>query len=73
VVPKGSQHTFTTPTGGRMLFVSAPAGNEEMFLEMGRLGPDATPEQFADLNARFQTRGLPGDEGLPWRQMRAAD
>jgi quercetin dioxygenase-like cupin family protein len=29
VIPKGSQHTFTTLTGGRMLFVSSPAGNEE--------------------------------------------
>lgn len=73
VVPKGSQHTFTTPTGGRMLFVSSPAGNEEMFLEMGRLGPDAAPERFEELNARFQTNGLPGDEGLPWRQMRAGE
>ncbi|GAA4620359.1 hypothetical protein GCM10023196_004030 [Actinoallomurus vinaceus] len=72
VVPKGSQHTFTTRTGGLMLFVSSPAGNEEMFLEMGRLGPDATREQLEELNARFQTNGLPGDEGLPWRRMRAA-
>jgi hypothetical protein len=54
-----------------MLFVSSPAGNEEMFLEMGpgRHGE----EQFEELNARFQTNGLPGDEGLPWRQMRAAE
>ncbi len=73
VVPKGSQHTFTTPTGGRMLFVSSPAGNEEMFLERGRLGPEATPERLEELNARFQTHGLPGDEGLPWRQLRPAD
>ena len=28
VIPKGSQHTFTTLTGGRMLFVSSPAGND---------------------------------------------
>ncbi|MFI6359943.1 cupin domain-containing protein [Streptomyces sp. NPDC050743] len=68
VVPKGSYHTFTTPIGGRALFVSSPAGNEELFLEMGELGPQPTPEQLADLNARFHTTGL-GDEEASWRQM----
>jgi mannose-6-phosphate isomerase-like protein (cupin superfamily) len=68
VVPKGSQHTFTTPTGGRALFVSSPAGNEELFLELGKLGPNPTPEQLADLNARFHTTGL-GNEEASWQQM----
>ncbi|MGW5431549.1 hypothetical protein ACWET9_30750 [Streptomyces sp. NPDC004059] len=68
IVPKGGYHTFTTPTGGRALFVSSPAGNEELFLEMGELGPQPTPEQLADLNARFHTTGL-GDEEASWRQM----
>jgi hypothetical protein len=27
----------------------------------------------AELNARFHTVGLPGAEGLPWRQLRAVD
>jgi len=69
VVPRASQHTFTTATGGRMLFVCSPSGNEELFVEMGKLGPDATPEQLAELNARFRTVSLPGDDGAPWRQM----
>ena len=35
---------------------------------MGQLGPTPTPEQLADLNARHQTVGLPGEDGVPWRQ-----
>jgi mannose-6-phosphate isomerase-like protein (cupin superfamily) len=70
VVPRGSYHTFVTPTGGRLLFVSSPAGNEELFLELGRLGTGASPEQVAEVNKRFATTSLPGDEGLPWRQLR---
>lgn len=69
-VPRGSQHTFTTASGGRMLFVSVPAGNEELFLEMGRLGPDPSADDLAGLNQRFNTYGLPGDSGRPWRLMR---
>ncbi len=49
VVPRGSQHTFTTATGGRMLFVCSPSGNEEMFLEMGRLGLNPAAEQLAEV------------------------
>ena len=70
VVPRGSYHTFVTATGVRLLFVSAPAGNEELFCELGRLGPAASPEQIAELNKRFATTALPGDEGRPWRQLR---
>ncbi len=69
VVPKGSQHTFTTATGGQMLFVCSPSGNEELFVEMGQLGPAATQEQLAELNARFRTVSLPGAAGAPWRRM----
>jgi quercetin dioxygenase-like cupin family protein len=69
VVPKGSQHTFTTATGGKMLFVCSPSGNEEMFIEMGKLGSGATPEQLEALNERFHTVTLPGESGAPWRQM----
>lgn len=67
VVPRGSYHAFVTPTGGRLLFVSSPAGNEELFLEFGRLGQGPSPEQVAEVNKRFATTSLPGDEGLPWR------
>jgi quercetin dioxygenase-like cupin family protein len=70
VVPRGSYHTFVTATGGRLLFVSAPAGNEELFLELGRLGPAATPDEVSEINRRFATTSLPGDEGRPWRQLR---
>jgi mannose-6-phosphate isomerase-like protein (cupin superfamily) len=70
VVPRGSYHTFVTATGGRVLFVSAPAGNEGLFLELGRLGPAASQEQIAEAERRFATTALPGDEGRPWRQLR---
>ena len=69
VVPRGAYHTFTTATGGRLLFVSAPSGNEELFVELGALGPNPTPEQLAEVNTRFATTALPGDEGRPWRQL----
>ena len=66
--PRGSQHAFTTTTtGGRVLFVCSPSGNEEMFLEIGALGPQPTPEQLAQISARFHTIGLPGPEGFPWQ------
>jgi quercetin dioxygenase-like cupin family protein len=67
VVPRGSYHTFVTATGGKLLFVSSPAGNEELFLELGRLGPAASADQLAALDERFATTRLPGDAGRPWR------
>jgi len=70
LVPKGSQHAFTTATGGRVLFVCTPSGNEEMFLEISALGPDASPDELARVSARFHTAGLPGPEGAPWRPHR---
>jgi quercetin dioxygenase-like cupin family protein len=70
LVPKGSQHAFTTATGGRMLFVCTPSGNEEMFLEIGALGPQASPDELAQVSARFRTAGLAGPEGAPWRPQR---
>jgi mannose-6-phosphate isomerase-like protein (cupin superfamily) len=70
VVPRGSYHTFVTATGGRLLFVSVPAGNEELFLELGRLGTAASTEQTAEVDRRFATTARPGDEGRPWRQLR---
>ena len=52
------------------LYLAKRGHPEELFVEMGELGPTPTPEQLADLNARFRTVSLPGDEGMPWRQMR---
>jgi mannose-6-phosphate isomerase-like protein (cupin superfamily) len=45
VVPRGAYHTFLTATGGKMLFVSAPSGNEDLFVELGRLGPNPTADR----------------------------
>jgi hypothetical protein len=52
--------------------VSSPSGNEEFFLKMGRLDPNATPEQSADLNKRFQTAGL-GKQDASWREMQKSE
>jgi mannose-6-phosphate isomerase-like protein (cupin superfamily) len=67
VVPRGSQHAFTTSTGGRILFVCAPSGNEEMFIALSALEPDATSEARDAVYARFETRGIEGPDGAPWR------
>jgi quercetin dioxygenase-like cupin family protein len=71
IVPRRSQHAFTTATGGRMFFVCSPSGNEEMFLEMGRLGEQPDPQAVADVARRFGMAGLPGDAGRPWRPVAA--
>jgi len=55
VIPAGVAHGFTTQTGGRLLFVSWPAGNEQMFAEVGQLGPAASAEQIAEVWRRFDT------------------
>jgi quercetin dioxygenase-like cupin family protein len=70
LIPRGSQHTFTTATGGQVLFVCSPSGNEEMFLEIGALGPEPAAEQLAQIRTRFNTTGLPGADGEPWRPQR---
>jgi quercetin dioxygenase-like cupin family protein len=66
VVPRGSHHAFTTATGGRVLFVCSPSGNEEMFLELGKLGPCASEEQREGVRGRFGTVGVPGEPGRLW-------
>lgn len=71
VVPKGSYHAFTSTTAGRVLFVCAPSGNEEMFLEMGKLGAGATEEQLADVAARFGMVDLPDAGAAAWRPEQA--
>ena len=60
VVSRGSHHAFVTATGGRLLFVSAPAGNEELFPGLGRLGPAASVEQIAEVDRRFATTAPAG-------------
>lgn len=67
VVPRGSQHAFTTTTGGTVLFVCSPSGNEELFVELASLEPGAGPEVRDAVYARFETRGIDGPEGGPWR------
>ncbi|MFG1654893.1 cupin domain-containing protein [Micromonospora sp. NPDC049275] len=66
VVPRGAYHTFVTRTGGKVLFISAPAGNEKLFEELGRLGPNPTEAQLAEIDERMKTTRLPGAEGRPW-------
>jgi hypothetical protein len=60
VVPRGAYHTFVTPTGGKLLFASVPAGNGELFEELGRLGPNPPADQVADIDRRFGTTRFPG-------------
>jgi hypothetical protein len=38
------------PVGDRMLFTCSPSGNEELFVEMGRLGPAAPPSATMELS-----------------------
>ncbi|HEY9327081.1 MAG TPA: cupin domain-containing protein [Streptomyces sp.] len=59
LIPRGSHHAFTTQTGGKILFVGSPAGNEDFFLEISRLGERATTAQVREIWNRFGTRGLP--------------
>ena len=54
-----------------MLFVCSPSGNEELFVEMGLLGAEATDEQLAEIKARFHTVSLAGGAGAPWRSKTA--
>jgi hypothetical protein len=56
-----------------MLFACSPSGNEELFVEMRRLGPAATAGQLSEVNDRFHAVSLPGDEGPPWRRMFAEE
>ena len=69
VVPRGAHHAFTT-TGGRMLFVCTPSGNEEMFIEMGELEPAAAPDDVAAIAAKWQMVPPAGAAAEPWRPAR---
>ncbi len=57
----GSQHAFTTATGGRVLFVCSPSGNEEMFLEIGALGTGGTNQAYYRMGPEL---------GSVWREIR---
>jgi quercetin dioxygenase-like cupin family protein len=56
LIPRGALHGFKTRSGGEVLFVSWPSGNEEFFLEIGELGPQATAGDVARIWAEFGTR-----------------
>jgi quercetin dioxygenase-like cupin family protein len=56
LIPRGVNHGFTTPSGGEILFVSWPAGNEELFREIGALGDQPAAEAIENVWSRYGTR-----------------
>jgi hypothetical protein len=54
----------------KVLFVCGPAGNEQMFLELARLEPGASAEESAEVERRFGTTTLAGEDAFPWRGIR---
>jgi quercetin dioxygenase-like cupin family protein len=67
MVPRGSHHAFTTSTGGRLLFVCSPSGNEEMFLDLKDLGAEPDARSVAEVMPRHRTIHPPGEAAKPWR------
>jgi quercetin dioxygenase-like cupin family protein len=62
LVPRGTAHTISAANGGgRFLTLMVPAGLEEMFFELGRLGPDALrdPAARATISARYDSIPVP--------------
>ena len=58
LVPRNTAHTITADDGGgRFLTLMVPGGLEEMFFELGRLGPDALrdPAARAAVSARYDS------------------
>ncbi len=58
LVPRGTAHTISAAEGGgRFLTLMVPGGLEEMFFELGRLGPDAIrdPAARAAISARYDS------------------
>lgn len=58
LVPRNTTHTITADDGGgRFLTLMVPGGLEEMFFELGRLGPDALrdPAARAAVSARYDS------------------
>jgi quercetin dioxygenase-like cupin family protein len=62
LVPRDTAHTFRADDGGgRLLTLMVPGGLEEMFFELGRLGPDALrdPAARAAVSARYDSVPVP--------------
>jgi quercetin dioxygenase-like cupin family protein len=62
LVPRGTAHTISAANGGgRFLTLMVPGGLEEMFFELGRLGPDAIrdPAARAAISARYDSIPVP--------------
>jgi quercetin dioxygenase-like cupin family protein len=58
LVPRGTRHLVTAgPDGGRCLVLMVPGGQEDMFFELARLGPDALrdPGVRAAVSARYDS------------------
>jgi quercetin dioxygenase-like cupin family protein len=62
LVPRGTAHTISAADGGgRLLTLMVPGGLEEMFFELGRLGPNAIrdPAARAAISARYDSIPVP--------------
>lgn len=62
LVPRNTAHTITADDGGgRFLTLMVPGGLEDMFFELGRLGPDALrdPAARAAVSARYDSIPVP--------------
>lgn len=58
LVPRGTSHTISAAAGGgRFLTLMVPGGLEEMFIELGRLPPNAIrdPAVRAAISARYDS------------------
>jgi quercetin dioxygenase-like cupin family protein len=67
LVPQGSQHAFTTATGGRVLFRVLTVGQQGDIPGNRRSRPAARPGAASPGQRALRTAGLPGAEGAPWR------
>jgi quercetin dioxygenase-like cupin family protein len=62
LVPRNTRHTITADDGGgRFLTLMDPGGIEDMFFELGQLGPDALrdPAVRAAVSARYDSIPVP--------------
>jgi quercetin dioxygenase-like cupin family protein len=62
LVPRNTAHTISADDGGgRFLTLMVPGGLEDMFFELGRLGPDALrdPAARAAVSARYDSIPVP--------------
>jgi mannose-6-phosphate isomerase-like protein (cupin superfamily) len=62
LVPRDTRHTIVADEGGgRLLTLMVPGGLEDMFFELGRMGPDALrdPAARAAVSARYDSIPTP--------------